>query len=804
MAEGIVVPISTPGADKASQDLNRVSDALGKIGDGATKSAFSFNQIRQALTSAISDVNAFAESVTALASEQAQLDANSARLGLNFDAAAEAAGRFTDETEAMTAATRLNEAGIRLSQTQLDALTRVAARFAQNTGVTTREAIDTLTQGLITGSERGLRPFGGELVRVAGESHTAEQRLAALTTQAGHTERATDDAASSFERFKDSLEDAQRTLASGFAEGIMRMTELGNESDNAAEKAENLNRTLHAIGASIGETIARVTVGVGELLGFVAIAVTSITSGLAAIGGGLVHLASGHIRGIGAAMTSAAQYGGIGAASEFTSRMDELRRQQSEAAERETTLAAPMAAPARPGVSSRRGGGGGGGGGGQDSEVKAIEARVQILHDSETRVRAEIEHTQAIRERAFAIEFHGMEQTNAALEAQVALRGRAADEERVIDERVVERLRIHIAALREREPHLRGEERARAQHTINELLGEESAHLRRIEMAENQVADAEQRRVDIAHAADEARRVELATEVERLTHAREILSIEERTAELRTQAADGEMRLTRARSAQQRQESRVAVSAELADLRDPAVQRERIDEMRRAHTLERERAHLTQRYEMQRTFVDRMEELNEREVNGNEALATSITSAFRTTGDALSAHLQAFADGRETAAEAMQNMLADTLKNIGKESLAKAGFYFATGLGNLATLNFPGAATAFAASAAFAAVGGGLIAGGNALTDTNTLGARNDAAKSAESSSREPAARVSGSRGASESAGTVYNITFGGPMYGTGGVRQAARQMVGAINRGGIQGGVQLLPGVLQGAGAGT
>jgi hypothetical protein len=254
-----------------------------------------------------------------------------------------------------------------------------------------------------------------------------------------------------------------------------------------------------------------------------------------------------------------------------------------------------------------------------------------------------------------------------------------------------------------------------------------------------------------------------------------------------------------------RRETAAGQVAELADLRDPAAQQERLAEARRNHELERERAHLTQRYEMQRTFVDRMQELNEREVNGNEALATSITSAFRTTGDALSAHLQAFADGRETAAEAMQNMLADTLKNIGKESLAKAGFYFATGLGNLATLNFPGAATAFAASAAFAAVGGGLIAGGNALTDTNTLGARKDAeAKSAERSTSESAARVSGSRGSGEGAGTVYNITFGGPMYGTGGVRQAARQMVGAINRGGIQGGVQLLPGVLQGAGAGT
>jgi hypothetical protein len=64
---------------------------------------------------------------------------------------------------------------------------------------------------------------------------------------------------------------------------------------------------------------------------------------------------------------------------------------------------------------------------------------------------------------------------------------------------------------------------------------------------------------------------------------------------------------------------------------------------------------------------------------------------------------------------------------------------------------------------------------------------------------------VSGSRGtSSEGGGVVYNVNFGGPMYGTGGVRQAARQMVGAINRGGIQGGIQILPGALLGGGAGS
>ena len=72
------------------------------------------------------------------------------------------------------------------------------------------------------------------------------------------------------------------------------------------------------------------------------------------------------------------------------------------------------------------------------------------------------------------------------------------------------------------------------------------------------------------------------------------------------------------------------------------------------------------------------------------------------------------------------------------------------------------------------------------------------------SAPREPAARLSKGGASSEGGGTVYNVTFGGPMYGTGGVRQAARQMVGAINRGAVQGGVQLLPGVLMGGGAGS
>jgi hypothetical protein len=48
----------------------------------------------------------------------------------------------------------------------------------------------------------------------------------------------------------------------------------------------------------------------------------------------------------------------------------------------------------------------------------------------------------------------------------------------------------------------------------------------------------------------------------------------------------------------------------------------------------------------------------------------------------------------------------------------------------------------------------------------------------------------------SSGSGATQNITvvFGGPMYGTGGLRQAGREIAAALNGGAVQGGVQLNP----------
>lgn len=266
----------------------------------------------------------------------------------------------------------------------------------------------------------------------------------------------------------------------------------------------------------------------------------------------------------------------------------------------------------------------------------------------------------------------------------------------------------------------------------------------------------------------------------------------------------------RATAALQRQEARESQRATLADLRDPAVQREQLDAARMERTIARERRALDRRADQQQTFTERMRDYYQSDVSAAEEAAAGLQTTFKATGDAFAAHVEAFAAGRETAAEALQGMAADAITEIGKQALVKAGYFFAEGLGNLATFNFPGAATAFAASAAYAAVGGGFVAAGAAITEPPEAkkAGREEAARKAEEDRTKPrrAETGTGSRGGKggEGEGITYNITFGGPMYGTGGVRQAARQMVGAINRGGIQGGVQILPGVLQSTGAGS
>lgn len=672
--EGVQIPITTPGGSEAATVLRALAEAMKAVGiettvagekASATRTAFSFNEIRAAAMNLYGDVVRLADGIAALATEQAQLDANSARLKLDFNAASDAAGRFTDETDAMAAATRLAEVGLSLTQDQLNSMTVVAARFSQNTGTSMASALDALTTGLITGSQRGLRPFGGELAAIAGHSHTAEERLAALATQAANTTQATDDAASSMERLRDNIGDAARTLATGFAEGLTEMSRLSATAEDTGNHFEILTSDIHEAGRNVALVFGAIANGLGVLVGGIATGVASMLSmvvaGASAAGAVVDRLRSGHVTGLGAAATSA--FGASMSDSPITAALRGFTQARLDAVD--NIGAAIMSGPTETRPSSTVAGLRGRDRGGEDGGGRAEERMKSAKAD------------------------------------QLAM-----------------------------------------EHALTAAYEAERQALQRLRETEARETEAR----------DAARR----TELDRLTD--------------------------RLRAQQEREKA------------------ESVEGARATRETERLRREQQRRLDMTQTYVERMRDLHGQEFDSTHALAEGVTGAFQGMGKAFGDHLQAFVTGKETIGDALQGMLSDTLASIAQQATVKGALELAEGIAALA-----GIVTAPLAPGHFAAAG--VYFGVAALAGVGAAAVAPSSSPSVAapaSAPREPAARLPKGGASGGEGGTVYNVTFGGPMYGTGGVRQAARQMVGAINRGAVQGGVQLLPGVLMGGGAGS
>ena len=200
----------------------------------------------------------------------------------------------------------------------------------------------------------------------------------------------------------------------------------------------------------------------------------------------------------------------------------------------------------------------------------------------------------------------------------------------------------------------------------------------------------------------------------------------------------------------------------------------------------REERDLNHRYEQNRGFTERMEELSHRRIYAAQEEADAINGAFGAMGRAFSDHLTAVVEGREELGIALQGMLSDTLSAIAKESSIKAGLNLAEGFAALATYRYDAAAEHFAAAGIYTgvAVAAGL-AGAALAPSTPDKGAGGGGA------AREPAS-PQGDPGGPARGETVINVAFNGPQFGTGGVVQAARELVGVLNAGAVQGGVQI------------
>lgn len=297
--EGLILPLMItggvqPGVIQSLADavtkLSAAAEAMGSVKNRGEETAQKLSALERATaamngrwteTKAVVDLAsmafgrlvAFADQIASLTAEQQQLTATSQRLSLDFNEAADGAGRFVDETEAMAAASRLAEAGLRLTQDELNQLTARAAIASQRLGVDTTTAFNMLTTAIESGSARALRPFGQDMVALGGSTHSAEERLGAFVSTTRGMERATDDATTAMQRLRDSIGDAEREAASAFSAEILRLHEVTEQTDRLSGRVDDTEHKLRALG-QIAATAATGTLnGIAVVVGTVAVAI---------------------------------------------------------------------------------------------------------------------------------------------------------------------------------------------------------------------------------------------------------------------------------------------------------------------------------------------------------------------------------------------------------------------------------------------------------------------------------------------------------------------------------------------------
>lgn len=746
MTQSVDIPVSIVGDAAAVAALHRIEDALKRTGSGAATAdpkVKSFGERFTGLATAARHANELAEfmqrlgaavqgaatRITELASEQQRLDANSTRLGLNFRQAAEQAGGFVSEIETMTLATSLADRGIRATQTELDALARVGMSRAAATGKNLEEVFDSLTDSVLEGGEE-MGKFGGNLLSVADGSHTAGDRLRAFVNHAKSVQPAMRTAADEMARFNRAVHDAQRTVASAFAEEFGRLLSLPDALHNSATNAEDLNTQLRAVGMTAAYVVDLVGQGAGAVLGFIASAVTNIIVGVQTLGAGLAAIRGGPTAMRVAMDRRAEQLLGPESAAAITTqfaseRYAAFRRllEQGGPAARtsETPTDMPTLAQARTAAARNRaarnqrdgGGGGGGGTSATDVELARIEAGLEMA--------ARMSATE--REARFGVDYEEI--------GGVVVGARD----------ILTRLRTQrIDVLR--------------RQTTERRAGESTGDRRR--------------RVSQLNA-----------------------RIDELKQELRTAGESEAVAMRRQFDAAQApaREEYGAVSRGLRERAQSVVEKERGEATTRREAEARKGQEAKSRMEQERTFTQELEDLSNRRMSIARQEAEFVSFSFQAMGKAMSTHLVAVLQGKEELGTALQAMLSETLSAISQEATVKAGMSLAEGFAALATYRYDAAASSFAAAGIFTAVAAASGAAGAALAP-QTKGA--GSAPTGGGNERERSAAPM-SQGSTTGGGTtVINVAFNGPQFGTGGVVQAARQLVGVINTGAVQGGVQL------------
>jgi hypothetical protein len=196
------LPIQVPGGAEVLTLLERIAAAVEDTGDKSAEAsqktatgferaqeriaaaANAFNETREAVSGFAEMVGAMAERLVTSASGAERLERAQQQLGLSFEQAAEAAGGYVDQVQVATAAQTLAERGIRLTQQELNGLSRVAQNYARTTGREFGEAMEQVTEVVTEGGEE-MGKLDTALLRVADTARfTADDRLRALVDRA--------------------------------------------------------------------------------------------------------------------------------------------------------------------------------------------------------------------------------------------------------------------------------------------------------------------------------------------------------------------------------------------------------------------------------------------------------------------------------------------------------------------------------------------------------------------------------------------------------------------------------------------
>lgn len=274
-------------APAAAQALGQVGNAAGPSATSVRSMADAFNEVRDAAGTVIEGFRSVGGYVVEASSQAQRLTQAQQQLGLSFSQAAAGAGGYVEQVQIATAAQTAAERGIRLTQQELNSLTRIAQNYARTTGREFRDVMENLVETVTEGGEE-LAKFDVALMRVADQAHfTANDRLAALVVRANQLTPAVRTASEKLHAMKGALDEVGQSFSAGFTDGLRSITQTNSIASLLVDNLTDVKTVANALGATLASVF-------GTVANLATVAVTGVVNtarGIGRVVGGMVDLA---------------------------------------------------------------------------------------------------------------------------------------------------------------------------------------------------------------------------------------------------------------------------------------------------------------------------------------------------------------------------------------------------------------------------------------------------------------------------------------------------------------------------------